>query len=267
MDGEGSLEDQEVAIEVRGDGAGGATVSSKSASKSAPAKPRRGRPRGVPNKVNRIAKEAITKAEPHSFLIRVMEGRKFKRAGTEGAQRTTACYPTLTESISAAETLLRKIAPDLKSQELSGPGGSPLLEPTRREGLQSRMELARSVAFVLAQGDDAKRKLAEMDAPEIATEPVLAPKPVPEPEPVTEAPEPSGPPPDPPLPAHAYIFLEEGERERSGERAWLAMEGRQVLNTFHGADARQKARDWIGTKFGASPAKEVEIPLPEREAV
>ena len=142
----------------------------------APAKPRRGRPKGVPNKVNRIAKEAITKAEPHSFLIRVMEGRKFKRAGTEGAQRTTACYPTLTESISAAETLLRKIAPDLKAQELSGPGGSPLLEPTRREGLQSRMELARSVAFVLAQGDDAKRKLAEMDAPEIATEPVLVPK-------------------------------------------------------------------------------------------
>ena len=71
---------------------------------------------------------------------------------------------------------------------------------------------------------------------------------------------------EPSLPKHAYVYIEEGERERSGERAWLAMEGRgKILNTFHGADARQKARDWIGTKFGASPAEEIEIPLSEDE--
>ena len=69
------------------------------------------------------------------------------------------------------------------------------------------------------------------------------------------------------LPPHAYIFIEEGERERSGERAWLAMEGRgKILRTFHGADARRLARDWIGTKFGASPAGEIEVPLFEGEA-
>ena len=35
---------------------------------SAPEKPKRGgRPKGVPNKVNRIAKEAILEAEPHRF--------------------------------------------------------------------------------------------------------------------------------------------------------------------------------------------------------
>ena len=71
---------------------------------------------------------------------------------------------------------------------------------------------------------------------------------------------------EPSLPKHAYVYIEEGERERSGERAWLVMEGRgKILNTFHGADAWQKARNWIGTKFGASPAEEIEIPLSEDE--
>ncbi len=202
MGGEESLEDQEVAIEVRGNGAGGATVSSKSASESAPAKPRRGRPRGVPNKVNRIAKEAIVQAEPHSFLIRVMEGRKFKRAGTEGAQRTTACYPTLTESISAAETLLKKIAPDLKSQELSGPDGAPLVVPTHIDKLCSTMEVARRVAFTLAGGLEAKKELDKIYAPEVEPEPVVIPEPEPEPETAAEAPtEPAEPaePTEPPL--------------------------------------------------------------------
>ena len=68
---------------------------------------------------------------------------------------------------------------------------------------------------------------------------------------------------EPPLPKHAYIRIEEGERERSGERAWLAMKGREILNTFHGTHARQKARDWVGTKFNASPAQEIEVGAPQ----
>ena len=68
------------------------------------------------------------------------------------------------------------------------------------------------------------------------------------------------------LPKHAYIYLEQGARERSGTRAWLAMESRgQILRTFHGVDARQKARDWVGLKFRARPAEEIEVPLPEEE--
>ncbi len=122
------------------------------------------------------------------------------------------------------------------------------------------MELARRTAFMLRAGDDAQRELAALDAPGIDTDLQLIPEP--EPETATEAPEPT----EPPLPAHAFIYIEEGARERSGERAWLAMEGQgQILNTFHGADARLKARDWIGTKFGASPAEEIEIPLLEAE--
>ncbi len=73
-----------------------------------------------------MAKEAIVEAEPHQFLIRVMDGRKFRRAGDDGGRRTTDCYPTLPQSIDAAQLLLRKIAPDLRAQEITGADGGPL---------------------------------------------------------------------------------------------------------------------------------------------
>ncbi len=144
--GEKVSEVQEVVIEARGAEPVVETGTRPSAPESEPPKRKRGRPKGVPNKVNRIAKEAIAEAEPHSFLIRVMEGRVFKRAGESGAKRRTGCYPTLTESISAAETLLRKISPDLKATELTGKDGAPLVEPT-----YSTTEVARRIAFILAK--------------------------------------------------------------------------------------------------------------------
>lgn len=164
----------------------------------------------------------------------------------------------------AIKLLYKAVIPELRGEVLTGEDGAPLIEPTRRDELYSSMELARRTAFMLRAGDDAQRELAALDAPGIDTNLQLIPEP--EPETATEAPEPPTEPTEPPLPAHAFIYIEEGARERSGERAWLAMEGQgQILNTFHGADARQKARDWIGTKFGASPAEEIEIPLPEGE--
>ncbi len=127
MDGEESVNSQEVVSEARGNGAVGATVSAD----SAPTQPsRRGRPKGSVNKVNRIAKEAILAAAPHHFLIRIMEGRKFKRAGEEAGRRTVDCYPTLLQSITAAEVLLRKVAPDIKAVEVSGPEDSPIEQRT-----------------------------------------------------------------------------------------------------------------------------------------
>ena len=62
---------------------------------------------------------------------------------------------------------------------------------------------------------------------------------------------------------HPYrdFNLLEWEVDPSGTRAWLAREGTVTLREFHGPDARRLARDWIGTKFGVSPAAEVEVPL------
>ena len=143
-------------------------------------------------------------------------------------------------------------------KEIGGPDGAPLIDQTRYDELCGTIEVARRVAFVMAGGIEAKRELDKADAPRIDTDPKPIPEPEPEPETVTEAPEPPVEPTDPHLPKHAYIYIEEGERERSGERAWLAMEGRDVLYTFHGADARQQARAWVAMKFNASPAEEIE---------
>jgi hypothetical protein len=142
MDGKESTEIQEVVVEAQQDGAVTSTVPSD------PVPKKRGRPKGSVNGATKIAKEAIAEAEPHVFLIRVMEGRKFRRAGSEGARRTVDCFPTLQESICAAQTLLKKIAPDLRSQELSGPDGADLAGPA----VPAR-DLARRVALLLSRGD------------------------------------------------------------------------------------------------------------------
>ena len=113
----------------------------------APEKPKRGgRPKGSVNKVTGIAKEAILAAEPHSFLIRVMEGRKFMRAGENAGRKTTACFPTLEQSVVAAETLLRKISPDIRATELSGPDGGPIEQRTEILEASERVLVAMSAA-------------------------------------------------------------------------------------------------------------------------
>jgi hypothetical protein len=107
----------------------GATVGVTVPAESAPVK-RRGRPKGSKNRVSKIGKEAIADAAPWEFLIRVMEGRVFKRAPETHARRTAPVRPTLEQSITAAEVLLRKVAADLKATELSGPDGAPIESTT-----------------------------------------------------------------------------------------------------------------------------------------
>ncbi len=138
-------ENSDISIEARASGAVIETVPSEAAPESAPAKPRRGRPKGSVNKTNKIAKEAITEAAPHAFLIRIMEGRKFMRAAEDGAKRKVACYPTLQESTAAARTLLAKTCPDMKAVELAGPNAEPLIPHW------SDKELARRVALILTK--------------------------------------------------------------------------------------------------------------------
>ena len=144
-------------MDARGKAPDVQTGSAPCAPKSAPTKPRRGRPKGSVNRTNKIAKEAITEAAPHAFLIRIMEGRKFMRAAEDGAKRKVACYPTLQESTAAARTLLAKTCPDMKAVELAGKDGEPLVPNLA----MTDKELARRVALILDQADKAAAEAAE----------------------------------------------------------------------------------------------------------
>jgi hypothetical protein len=127
------------------------------------ARPKRGRLKGVPNKITRSIKEEIREADPAQFLIRVMQGRCFKRAAEPGARHTVSVFPTLQESIDAGETLLRKIAADLKATELSGPGENAIeiragaLAGDPRELARAFLGLAQKHGLVGGQsGNDVK---------------------------------------------------------------------------------------------------------------
>ena len=248
------------------DGGSSATAPATPPVKRGPGRPKglgkvpgSGRAPGTPNKSTVQTRSRIEElADPIGFLADVMAGKRMTAAGEPGDMKRTWCYPSLAQRVAAGETLLRKLLPDLKSQELTGKDGSPLVpEPTHHEKLIGIAETARVIGFAIARGEVAKRELDDLDAPEPDPVPQRVPEPEPEPEPPAEPTEPA-------LPKHAYIYIEEGERERSGSRAWLAMEGRgQILRTFHGPDARALARHWIGTKYAASPAEEFEVPLEE----
>ena len=82
----------------------------------------------------------------------------------------------------AIKLLYRAVIPELRGEVLTGEDGAPLIEPTRRDELYSSMELARRTAFMLRAGDDAKRELAALGAPESQL--------IPEPGTATDAPEP-----------------------------------------------------------------------------
>jgi hypothetical protein len=114
-----------------------------------PAK-RRGRPPGVPNKIARFGKEIINEAAPWDLLIRVMEGRTFRRAEKAGARRSAPVRPTLEQSIAAAEILMRKVIPDLKSNELTGANGGPIESRSTNVHINGT-RLAEAVAAVLSQ--------------------------------------------------------------------------------------------------------------------
>ena len=157
---------------------GGSAVPAPAASpaKRGPGKPKGlpksgGRTKGTPNRSTVQTRERIQElADPIAFLADVMAGKRMVAAGEPGGMKKTWCYPSLEQRLRAGETLLRKILPDLKATELSGPDGAPLIEPTPRDKHLSTLEAARHIAFVLdkaARGTDAKMKLDKMGAAEI----------------------------------------------------------------------------------------------------
>ncbi len=86
-----------------------------------------------------------------------MRGEKFMRTPEQGGKRKVACYPTLAESVHASEVLLRKALPDLRSQEITGGEGEPLLpaaEPV------SQREIARRLLLLFTRGAEEADEIA-----------------------------------------------------------------------------------------------------------
>jgi hypothetical protein len=87
----------------------------------------RGRPKGATNK-NRVAtiERIMRESDPIGFLMKIQRGGKIKAAPESGAQTREWIYPTIDQRQDAAQTLARKILPDLRATEHSGPLGAPL---------------------------------------------------------------------------------------------------------------------------------------------
>lgn len=89
--------------------------------------PGSGRKKGTPNKdraatVDRIMREA----DPLGFLCKVCRGDRMAAAAEPGAKKKTWWVPTGDQRITAAQVLARKVMPDVKAIEHSGPVGESI---------------------------------------------------------------------------------------------------------------------------------------------
>ena len=86
-----------------------------------------GRAKGTPNKKNQVTRDYVIKeGAPLAFLCRVVRGKRFTAAAQLGDNKRTYIYPTLDQSLRAAEILSRKVLPDLKATEVTGKDGGPV---------------------------------------------------------------------------------------------------------------------------------------------
>ena len=89
--------------------------------------PGSGRQKGTPNRDRSATIERIQKeADPLLFLCKVCRGDRMEAAPEPGSKKRGWWYPTGDQRISAAQTLSRKVLPDMKAVELGGPLGEPL---------------------------------------------------------------------------------------------------------------------------------------------
>ncbi|MGM0583385.1 MAG: hypothetical protein ACQEUZ_01875 [Pseudomonadota bacterium] len=91
------------------------------------------------------------RGRPLELLAAISDGRKVSAADPSDPSRKIRIYPTLDERVAAARSLLDRLLPTLKATEakssvtVSGSGPAPLSS-------NSSVELARQVAFLLAEG-------------------------------------------------------------------------------------------------------------------
>ncbi len=123
-------------VDLSCDGAGAGAASGpgdppqrgRGRAKGSPRPPGAGRKKGTPNRVTQLTRAYITKEGcPIRLLCQIASGKKIKAAGEPGALKRVGVYPTLIERLRAAETLARKIVPDMKAVEYSGAEGGNLI--------------------------------------------------------------------------------------------------------------------------------------------
>ena len=68
----------------------------------------------------------MRQADPLEFLCKICRGDRLTAAPEPGATSKTWWYPTGDQRITAAQTLARKVLPDMKAVEVAGPLGEPL---------------------------------------------------------------------------------------------------------------------------------------------
>ena len=89
--------------------------------------PGSGRAKGTPNKDRAATVERIMReADPLGFLAKVCRGDRMQAALLPGAKKKTFWFPTGDQRITAAQTLAKKVMPDMKAIEHAGPMGEPL---------------------------------------------------------------------------------------------------------------------------------------------
>ena len=75
------------------------------------------------SEAERIAKEA----DPLGLLIKVANGVRFEAAAEPGDAKRTHVFPTLEQRIHAAQTLAKKVIPDMKAVAVTGEDGEPFV--------------------------------------------------------------------------------------------------------------------------------------------
>lgn len=106
-----------------------------------------GRKTGTPNLMSAEFRQWLSeRARPFELLAAICAGEEIEDGGQ-------ARKPTLSERMRAAETIARKLVPDMAATTLNGANGGPVaLTPSDVSAGWSDLELARHVAFLLAKG-------------------------------------------------------------------------------------------------------------------
>ena len=86
-----------------------------------------GRKRGTPNKDRAFTVKRIeTEADPVGLLIKVCRGDRMSAGAEPGAKSRSWWFPSSDQRLQAATVLARKVLPDQKAIESTGPQGEPI---------------------------------------------------------------------------------------------------------------------------------------------